>query len=342
MKLLVSDQRSSGTGVGFAGGVDGYGGCASMRSERVGGSIGDWGREDVCGIDRGEIGGVSVCGDGGDVMKGRGRRIAEGGGGWLSGWGGRLRLVGFAFAGLVSVMFGSGVAHGDPRKFTFVYQSTTASKGEVEYEQWVTWKTDKGSDSGFDQIDIRHEIEFGITDDFQLAVYVADYRYKDGSSVANDGTQFRDVAFEGIYNLSNPVTDVVGSALYGEVKIGPELFSMEGKVIVEKYFGQLDVAYNATFEGEWEGQNYEQPKGEFEQAFGVSYEVVPALSLGAELTHTIEFPGYTTQGDDVVYFGPNVSWRKDRYFATVTPVWQVTDVDSAANFQVRMILGIEF
>jgi len=268
--------------------------------------------------------------------------------GWVySGGCGRMsargvRRVGIALTAIAVVSVTSGVVRADPRKFSFVYQSTTASQGEVEYEQWATWKTNKGSDSGFDQIDIRHEIEIGITDQFQLAVYVADYRYKDGSSVTDDGTEFRDVAFEGIYNLSNPVTDMVGSALYGEVKIGPELFSMEGKVIVEKYFGQLDVAYNAAFEGEWKGQNYEHPNGVFEQAFGVSYEVAPDLSFGAELTHEIEFPDYTTQGDDVVYFGPNVSWKKDRFFATVTPMWQVTDVESEANFQVRMIVGFEF
>ena len=275
--------------------------------------------------------GVMTCGE---------QRKTSGDGGMRSV--GSFRRTGLLLGAVATVSIAGQLVHADPRKFSFVYQSTTASQGEVEYEQWVTWKTDKGSDSGFDEFDFRHEIEFGITDDFQLAVYVADYRYKDGSSVADDGTEFRDVAFEGIYNLSNPVTDVIGSALYGEVKIGSELFELEGKVIVEKYFGQLDVAYNATFESEWEGQNYEQSKGVFEQTFGVSYEVAPDLSFGAELIHEIEFPSYTTQGDDVVYFGPNVSWKKDRFFATVTPLWQVTDVESEVNFQVRMIFGFEF
>lgn len=237
---------------------------------------------------------------------------------------------------------GVSAVRADSRKYTFVYESTTMPKGEFEYEQWITWKTDKGSDPGFDRIDFRHEFEMGITEDFQLAVYASDWRYEDGSSVSDDGTQWRDVAFEGIYNLTNPVTDVIGSALYGEIKIGDELFEIEGKIIAEKYFGLMNVTYKATIEAEWEGSNFEQDNGAFEQALGVSYEFMPQYSFGAELTHEIEFPDWSSQGDDVVYLGPNVSWRHEKVWATMTPMWQITDVDSEANFQIRLIFGIEF
>lgn len=253
---------------------------------------------------------------------------------------------GSCLAAVLGVILGGGMlvssAQADGRKYTYVYETTTMPKGMVEYEQWVTWKTHKGNDSGFDQLDFRHEIEFGVTDDFQLAIYLSDWRYKDGSSVEDDGSEWRDVAVEGIYSLMNPVTDVFGLGLYGEVKIGDEFLELEGKVLLEKYFGLVNVAYNATIEAEWEDSHFGDDSGKFQQVVGVSYEVKPQFSIGAEFLHEIKFPDWSSQDDDVVYLGPNFSWRKNKFFITVTPLFQLTTNEDQADFQTRMIFGIAF
>lgn len=233
-------------------------------------------------------------------------------------------------------------AHADGRKYTYIYETTTMPKGMVEYEQWVTWKTDKASDSGFDQFDFRHEFEFGITDDFQLSVYASDWRYRDGSSVENDGTEWRRVAVAAIYNLTNPATDPIGSALYGEIKWGDEAFEIEGKLLLEKHFGLTNVAYNLVLEAEWAGENYRADEGKLKQALGFSYEVKPQFTLGAELTHEIKFPDWSSRSADVVYLGPNTSWRKNNFFITITPLFQLTNAATEADFQTRMIFGISF
>lgn len=228
------------------------------------------------------------------------------------------------------------------RRFTYVYESTTLPKGAVEYEQWMTWKTDKDSDPKFDRLDFRHEFEFGLTDKLQLGLYLADWRYEDGRSVANDRATYRDTAIELIYNLADPVDDGFGFAIYGEVKIGDELFELEGKLIVQKNIGKWVLAWNGTIEAEWEGSNYSEDKGEFGQTLGASYQFSPKLTAGFELLHEVEYDDWSEWKDHVVYLGPNVSVRTPGWWMTITPLFQVTDIDSEPNFQARFIFGFDF
>lgn len=228
------------------------------------------------------------------------------------------------------------------RLFTFTYEATTQPKGAVEYEQWVTWKTDKDVDSTFDRIDFRHELEFGITDNFQLGIYLSDWRYEGGRSVDNDGASWRNVAVEGILNFTSPTTDLLGLALYGEVKLGDELLVLEGKILLQKNIGPFVLAYNGIIEAEWEGEHFEEDIGEFGNTLGVSYQISPAWSVGAELVHEIEYEDWSQWGDHVVYAGPNIAFRGNGWWVTVTPLFQVTDVENEANFQTRLLFGIEF
>ena len=120
------------------------------------------------------------------------------------------------------------------RRLTFVYESTTSSKGEVELENWATWKN--GRQSG-NQVEFRHEIEYGVTDRFQASLYVANWEVNDSKAGGDEGAHaaFQDSAVELIYGLSNPVKDILGSALYGEFKAGPKHFELEGKLILQKF-----------------------------------------------------------------------------------------------------------
>lgn len=248
---------------------------------------------------------------------------------------------GFLTAGLLAILLTPPAPAGE-RKFTYVYEATTEEPGEIEYEQWITWKTNKGADGSFDRIEFRHEIELGLTEHLQLGLYLADWRYQDGRSVSDDGVEYRNTAVELIYNLSDPTLDLLGSALYGEVAVGPELFKLEAKLILQKNFGNWTSAYNATIEAEWEGSHYEEDKGAFEQTLGISYQVSPNLTLGGELLHEIEMPDWSHIDDSVLYLGPNASFRTEDWWLTVTPLVQVTDVDAAVAFQVRLIFGFDF
>ena len=68
-------------------------------------------------------------------------------------------------------------AFGGARRFTFVYEAPTTPPGVIEFENSATWQTHTPNDSRFNEVDFRHELEFGITNNFQASVYVADWNY---------------------------------------------------------------------------------------------------------------------------------------------------------------------
>ena len=231
-------------------------------------------------------------------------------------------------------------AEAGQRKFVYSYETTTSPKGSIEIENWVTWKTRDTAAGRVDRFDFRHELEFGLTDNLQLGLYLADWRHE--STPTGDETTYRHSGAALVWSLSNPTTDLVGSALYGEVLVGEDRVEIEGKLLLQKNFGPLIVAYNAIIEAEWEGEDYDERTGVFEQTAGVSYEVNRTLSVGVEALHEIEFADWKESSDSVVYAGPNVSLRFGKTFATMAGLWQITDIDGEPDFQLRTIFGFEF
>ena len=234
------------------------------------------------------------------------------------------------------------LSYAGARRFTYVYESTTAPPGAYEIESWVTWKTERDDDSRFRRFDFRHEVEFGITDRLQMAIYVADWSHLKGDSFERDGSVYTGSAIELMYNLTNPETSLVGSALYGELKVGDELVSLESKIILQKNLGPLILAYNATLEAQWEGEDLEEKRGEFQETLGASYEITPRFLVGAEMLHEIEFPEWQEHRDSTVYAGPNISVRAGNWWATVTGLGKLTGGGGEPNFQVRSIVGYSF
>jgi hypothetical protein len=228
------------------------------------------------------------------------------------------------------------------RRFTYSYEATTAAPGVFELENWVTWQSHKEEDSRFNEVDFRHEIEFGLTNHLQMGVYLADWNYQTGRSVENSGFTYTDSALEFIYGLTNPATDWLGLALYEEIKAGDREFELESKLIAQKYFGPLVLVYNATLEATWEGRRLEESGGEFAETLGVSYEISPRFLVGAELLHEIDLPDWSQAGDDIVFGGPNVSYRFGPWWATVATLAQLTRVHDEPDLQIRTIFGYAF
>lgn len=241
---------------------------------------------------------------------------------------------------LGAVLALAGSATASSRRFAYNYETTTMAKGAIELETGVTWKTDKESEPGFERFDMRHELEYGYSDRLQLALYFADWRYekKDGSS---SKTTFHDVAAEAIYNLTDPNTTPFGSALYGEIKGSDDFIELEAKLLLQKNFGQWMLVYNVGGEIVWE-DDYQNDEAELMESAGVSYQITPSWSVGAELLHEIAVPDVDTLGASGVYVGPNVAWRNNRCALTLTGLWQVTSQSDEPDFQLRTIFSVDF
>jgi hypothetical protein len=242
-------------------------------------------------------------------------------------------------AGIFVAAILPGLSLGGARHFGFIYEAPTSAPGSFELENWVTWARTTNPEHS-DQLAFRHEIETGITDRFQASIYLADWFYE--NDPVKSGFRYSDSAIELIYNLTNPVIDPIGLSVYQEYRGGDRLFEWESKLIAQKNLGPLVLAYNATVEAIWEGKGLTDHKGEFQQAFGASWEISPRISVGIELLHEFVFPKWQDEEKiRNVFIGPNVAVRHGNWFVTVTALAQATDTSDEADFQVRTIFGFD-
>ncbi len=246
------------------------------------------------------------------------------------------------FAILALLCCGTSSGHAGARRFTYVYEATTSAPGAIESENWITWGTSMRDDRRFNEVNFRHEIEVGISNHFQASLYLADWSYLESPSSRQHGFSYDASAIELIYNLTNPTTDLVGSAIYQELRLGPKIVELESKVILQKNLNPFVLAYNATLEAKWEGAERNERAGEFSESFGLSYEASPSLSFGAELLHEIDIPDWKHSSPSIIYGGPNVSWRRGHWWITITPLAQLTSVGSEVAVRTRVIVGHSF
>src|SRR6266404_2154187 len=222
------------------------------------------------------------------------------------------------------------------RHFGYLYEAPTTAPGTFELENYATARFGEG---GFDQSDFRNQLEFGITDRLQASIYFANWSYVRKGD--NRGKHYDSASFETIYNFSNPAGDPIGISVYQELSVGRRVIESETKLIAQKNFGPLILAYNFTVEAQWDGEGLREHAGELQQAFGASYELTPRLSVGAEILYEIVLPDWKSAKSDHNFFlGPNFSYRGNRWFATVTGLAQVTDTASEPDYQIRLIFGV--
>ena len=225
-------------------------------------------------------------------------------------------------------------------RFAYGRDVSVQPKGLVEYEQWFTFK----SYDNRQRYEFRHELEYGLTDTTQLGIYLSDWQHTTNEN-GPDETEWRTAGLEIIHLLSNPTTDPLGAALYGEVLVGPEKFALEGKLLLQKNIGPWAFLYNFVLEAEWEGEklsNLDERVGVIENIIGVSYQLHPSFFVGAEIKHEVEIPEWEEFSDHVVYLGPNFSYRHDKFFVTAAGLFQATSVDGEPDFQLRIKLGFNF
>lgn len=231
-------------------------------------------------------------------------------------------------------------AEAGSRHFTYSYETTTMASGAMELETWVTWKSQQADDPGTDSFNIRHEFEYGVTDRFQLALYFADWSLESSGKGGTD-TAFKDVAIEAIYNLTDPNTSPFGSAIYGEIKGSDDFIELEAKLLLQKNFGDWTVVYNVGGEIAWEN-DYRDDEAELMQSLGVSYQINPSWSVGAEVLHEVGVPDVESFGGNGLYAGPTISWRNENVTVGLSGLWQVTTLDDEPDFQLRTIFSVDF
>jgi hypothetical protein len=236
-------------------------------------------------------------------------------------------------------------AQASARPFTFSYDTYAIGKGNFEYEQWTTWKTHKPEEHGFDSFEFRHELEYGVADNFTLSLYLPNWSYED--SHEKKGTHFDSVGLEAIVYLTNPVKDPIGIGLYQELDVGDHTLEIETKLLLQKDIGKWTFVYNMILETEIEGvfssSSDSEVTGEFNHTLGVQYALRPNLFVGAEALLEFEYENWSRYEKTNFFAGPVIHWRANEHFwITATAMFQITNQADEPDFQLRMIAGWEF
>ena len=256
----------------------------------------------------------------------------------------QLRRYVHIAASAYGLLLTSGLASAGERRFTYLNDVYTHPVGTIEFEHWTTLKWDKPDNDGYWRLDFREEIEIGLTDTMQIAIYAADWRVKHSSDGDGTKVEYRDTGVELKWNLSDPTTDLLGLGLYLEGKFGPEKLAAEGKLLVQKNLDKLQLIYNLTIEGEWEEAHYVEAKGKIKNQFGASWQLNERLFVGAELLVNTTLPQWrSSDATTSVYLGPALAWHGDGWFIAATMEFLLNrNSFDGDRYQFRTIVGFDF
>jgi hypothetical protein len=252
--------------------------------------------------------------------------------------------------------------------FGNTYVTDLLPKDGKEIEQWLTWRRQKAG-GRFDLIEGRTAFEYGVTDDFQAAIY-ANYAWSRAFHDGVDGTtavpeafadysagpdshwhagRFVGVSLEGIYRILSPYIHPIGLALYFEPTFGKGLFEVENRLIFQKNFldDRLVIGSNISLNLEgrrlpgdpeevgYASRRHWDHETDFNISLAASYRFIPNWSGGIEFINEREYSNFSlspSRRTNVAYYlGPVIHWGGERFFATATFLTQLPGGQDFAN-----------
>ena len=222
-----------------------------------------------------------------------------------------------------------------PQPLINVDLTTTLAKGSFEFENRILWS----HSSGADELSFSHEIEFGVTENFEIDLYLSEWSW---SKVDGEGSDsiWESAGIEGLYSFSNPSTDALGVALAVETQFGNDFWVLEPQLRFQKNVGPVILMANLVFANEF--LKDEADGQEFAQSIGASYQVTPNFFVGADISHATVFTDWK-DSENEWYAGPAVHFRSGSVWATLGASFKLSaDADDAADVVIGTKFGINF
>ncbi len=252
-------------------------------------------------------------------------------------------------------------ARADERRFTYTYEPEVLPQGAMEFEQWVTLRTQRTKNVGqqnFNQWELREELEYGVTDNYSVSLYLntkaASFR-DPATSVDNSKFEFTGFSIENRFMMLNPAEHPVGLTLYLEPRFSGDEAEVEQKIILGQRHGDWKWAFNITHATEW-SDSLHDIEGELEATFGLSRDIGKHWSIGLELRDHNELPEYRKWENTALFLGPAINYRQEKWWVTLTVLPQIyganfggdpdghrhLELEGHERVNVRMIFGISF
>ncbi|WP_426164309.1 DUF6662 family protein [Pseudoduganella sp. R-34] len=237
----------------------------------------------------------------------------------------------------------------DENLFGYVRGSEVLPKGSGEFYQWVTQRNNKGS-GHYRAVDTKTEIEYGVTDRFQVSAEVNGLAVKSQGLLINGylpkdiDSNLRLQGFEvaAKYNFLSPAKDDFGLSAYTSFEYGrldvhsgqrKRELEFEAQLQAQKYFleGQLTWVGNIGLRAAHEKrkaiadlpEDFEWPTDpEMEISTkigtGLSYRFAPGWYAGVEALFENEYETEVGQERWSVFGGPSLHYGGKQWWATLT------------------------
>jgi hypothetical protein len=232
----------------------------------------------------------------------------------------------------------------DENLFGWARGAETLPQGHVDLYQFNTLRTGKAAEDGsYNSYDFETEIEYGLTDKFQLGLSVAQ-NYFTGSALEGDddgltqtGYRFGGVAASGKYRFTSPFIDDFGLALVQQVGfnrhdetagiVENHIFFAPTLVFQKNFLDNtLITVANVGIDFGWgkkPAEEYSKEMG-LESRMGVSYRFAPQWFVGFEGRVRSEYPQFDITDNEhvAVFVGPNVHYGSEKFWATLSWAYQ--------------------
>ena len=222
-------------------------------------------------------------------------------------------------------MIFSNIVWADKRSFVWTYEYQTMEAGEVELEHYLSFSTPSSkSFSGVTTTEHNVEIEIGMTDRFDVGIYQV-IKQAPESSLQYSGYKLR---FR--YRLGEKGDYLMDPLIYFEYKGKPDFseHGYEGKLILAKDFGNINLSINPVIEYEYENSEWES---ELKYNTGISYRLNGILKIGLE----------ARGGENGHYVGPVISHGTGKAWIALGSAFALTEIKNyKPEMMIRMILGI--
>ncbi len=265
----------------------------------------------------------------------------------------KMRSVIHTSAIVLMSVFSMGVEAGEGY-FGWIYGLDLQPQGKWEFEQRL--QLTRAQETGtYDLWQGRTEMEYGLTNNVQIAGYLNSYsvnaakNYTNGDicdqgispctagyavsgeeNLSNSYSQTRldGVSVEGIWRITNPVTSPIGVGLYIEPTIGHLKNAIESRLILQSNFwdDRLQLVGNLVYEMEHLKFDVEPiEETVVDVVAGFTYRVMPNLNMGLEYRFHNDFDGYSLshQTQKAHFWGPNIHYAAKDWWITAAMRTQI-------------------
>lgn len=215
------------------------------------------------------------------------------------------------------LLLSASLALAGERAFGFTYGYGTVPKGGIEIEQYSTVSMDDGGKRN--EWEHQVELEYGITDRLESGLYFV------GGQTNAGPFAYRGFKARLRYRFGSEGVGPIDPAVYLEYISEPTFqeHGVEGKVILAKMVGKLELAFNAEYTITVAPNSLTH---EIEPLLGIGYHVAPWFCVGVESKNEVEIVDGEVEGPRA-WAGPAVHLAGEggRFWVTVSGLAPLTD-----------------